>query len=520
MPRSIAYEEESQPPARRQRVVPPAAAASAPLIGAAKLPSPGDNCAIAVNSLSVGSAVLLDGTTIVMQHDLLDGHRFAVRPIAAGELLLSWGEPFGRAQRPIAAGEWVCNTKVLAQLHSRGHAAAVRHPNFIDYVKPAALDEGTFVPGTRLPLRQACTSFGGFVRGGARGVGTRNFLVILPLSSRANAFARALERKLRDQPDARPLEGAFDGVVSLPHTEDGLAMHRAHQTPAGRRPQASANHALLQRTLLGLLTHPNVGAALVLQTVEDVSMAAAAESSSSSAAAAAAAGREEKEEAAAAAGVCYATLEASAARLGLSDDLQATPHSTLTLSLVDFGADLAVGIDAARLLLPTARACVREPCAASTLVVAQQCGGSDAFSGTAANPLLADASKLLIEAGGAALLAETDELIGAEQYVLQSVRDFETARRFVKLVARFTSYAHDHHTSAEGNPSGGNMLRGEPLRDMSRQRTSRGAAHFGGGRGGGCARLLLAPLAPHRTPRFACALLPTPPSPSSPPLST
>ena len=395
--------------------------------------------------------MLLDGTTIVMQHDLLDGHRFAVRPIAAGELLLSWGEPFGRAQRPIAAGEWVCNTKVLAQLHSRGHAAAVRHPNFIDYVKPAALDEGTFVPGTRLPLRQACTSFGGFVRGGARGVGTRNFLVILPLSSRANAFARALERKLRDQPDARPLEGAFDGVVSLPHTEDGLAMHRAHQTPAGRRPQASANHALLQRTLLGLLTHPNVGAALVLQTVEDVSMAAAAESSSSSAAAVA--GRE-KEEAAAAAGVCYATLEASAARLGLSDDLQATPHSTLTLSLVDFGADLAVGIDAARLLLPTARACVREPCAASTLVVAQQCGGSDAFSGTAANPLLADASKLLIEAGGAALLAETDELIGAEQYVLQSVRDFETARRFVKLVARFTSYAHDHHTSAEGNPSG------------------------------------------------------------------
>ena len=34
------------------------------------------------------------------------------------------------------------------------------------------------------------------------------------------------------------------------------------------------------------------------------------------------------------------------------------------------------------------------------------------------------------------VLAETDELIGAEQYVLQSVRDYSTARRFVNLVGR------------------------------------------------------------------------------------
>ena len=59
--------------------------------------------------------------------------------------------------------------------------------------------------------------------------------------------------------------------------------------------------------------------------------------------------------------------------------------------------------------------CIRDRCrrskgAASTLVVAQQCGGSDAFSGTAANPLLADASKMLVEAGGSALLAETESV--------------------------------------------------------------------------------------------------------------
>ena len=58
--------------------------------------------------------------------------------------------------------------------------------------------------------------------------------------------------------------------------------------------------------------------------------------------------------------------------------------------------------------------CERVRCSCANLAVAQQCGGSDAFSGTNSNPLLAAACKLIIEAGGTALLAETDELIGAE----------------------------------------------------------------------------------------------------------
>ena len=51
-----------------------------------------------------------------------------------------------------------------------------------------------------------------------------------------------------------------------------------------------------------------------------------------------------------------------------------------------------------------------------------------------ANPLVGESCRQLVEAGGTALLAETDELIGAEQYVLQSVADFRTATRFLELV--------------------------------------------------------------------------------------
>ena len=51
----------------------------------------------------------------------------------------------------------------------------------------------------------------------------------------------------------------------------------------------------------------------------------------------------------------------------------------------------------------------------SRIVLGLNCGGSDAFSGITANPALGRASDLLIAAGGAAVLAETPEIYGAEQ---------------------------------------------------------------------------------------------------------
>ena len=62
--------------------------------------------------------------------------------------------------------------------------------------------------------------------------------------------------------------------------------------------------------------------------------------------------------------------------------------------------------------------------------------------------------------GGSANLAETDELIGAEAYVLQNVRDLATARNFLAKVANFKERVAWHGESAQGNPSGGNILRG------------------------------------------------------------
>ena len=392
----------------------------------AQLPAPGDNAAIAKDQLEAGQLVRYKGTTLKIVTRVLEGHRFAVAYIAHGELITSWGEAFAKALRPIAPGDWLRNAKAITALLSRGLAPGFT-PNFADYVKPAALSEASFVPGPSTPLPSLDECFHGFVRTPAtRGVGTRNFLVVLPLSSRANAFARALERRLVPAARAEPTDG-LDGIVALPHTEDGGSANAS----------AARNHHHLLRTLLGLLLHPNVGAALVLQTEADVAAAKAG------------------------AGISYPMLaEAASQHPERFAALGSLPHITLRLKMDDFTAELDAAAEAASTLLPDLRAMRRVPCAASSLIVAQQCGGSDAFSGTAANPLVAAASKHIVEAGGAALLAETDELIGAEQYVLQNVRDYPTARRFVDLVARFHGYANAHGASAEGNPSGGNLYRG------------------------------------------------------------
>eukprot|EP01051_Picozoa_sp_SAG22_P012472 SAG22_NODE_1301_length_4800_cov_6.150394_3_plen_217_part_00 len=126
----------------------------------------------------------------------------------------------------------------------------------------------------------------------------------------------------------------------------------------------------------------------------------------------------------------------------------------------DFAADIRKGQSIISEWYPKIAAMRREPLPLSGLFLAQQCGGSDAFSGISANPLLGKLSKHLVMHGGTAVLAETDELIGGETYVVENSRDFETAQAFVDMVERFKAYAGRFGYSAEGNPSGGNNYRG------------------------------------------------------------
>ena len=377
-----------------------------------RIPAHGDNVAIATTRIEAGTRIAYESADFTAEHTILEGHRFAIEEIAGGESLFSWGLPFGRAIRDVAPGDYACNPKILKALKER-HVDFDLPPeeNFHDgELEPYALDEEGFRPGAQVPLYDNPRTFMGYRRGMSRGVGTRNYIVLLGTTSRLTGFVRALEGEMRGV--AEGYENV-DGIVAVAHTEGGEA-------------SAPNNLELLLRTLSGFMVNPNVGAVLALDH-----------------------GGEE----AVTNRILRSYLEEH--RYPIGD----VPHEFMSLG-GSFRADLERARSVVREWLERVNAAPRVEEPVSELRIGLQCGGSDAFSGVSANPLAARVVKEVIRNGGVANLAETDELIGAEHYVLRNVRDLKTARRFLRMVERFKERVSWHGHTAEDNPSGGNNYRG------------------------------------------------------------
>ena len=374
-----------------------------------RLPLPGDNVAIATRRLEAGTTIHYQNQPLTLDYTVMEGHRFAIQPIAPGEALLSWELPFGVALQPIQPGNYVINKSVLEALSARTLDFTLpAAPNFVDQVKTYVIDEATFQPAAALPPYPETRTFLGYRRSPARGVGTRNTIVLLGTTSRTGSYVKQLAARLQGELNAYP---NIDGIVPVAHTEGGA--------------EAPNNLALLLRTLAGFIVNPNVGAVLVVDY-----------------------GLEP---------VTNQMVERYLHDHGYPlDDVL---HRFLSLS-GGFQENLSKGATIVRDWLPMVNAAERTAESIAHLKIALQCGGSDAFSGISANPLLGWIARELIRYGGAANLAETDELIGAEPYVLQKVRDLATAQKFLTLMAEFKERAAWHGADAEGNPSGGNKYRG------------------------------------------------------------
>lgn len=86
----------------------------------------GDNVATSLDRLARGEQVALreDGDVLQVQlaEDVEFGHKFAVRPIAAGEPIVKYAETIGLATRAIAPGEWV-HVHNVESVRARGDRA-------------------------------------------------------------------------------------------------------------------------------------------------------------------------------------------------------------------------------------------------------------------------------------------------------------------------------------------------------------------------------------------------------------
>jgi altronate hydrolase len=345
---------------------------------------PADTVGIAREPLAAGAG-LPGGLTV--RDAIPRGHKVALRDIPEGEDVLKFGQPIGRASRPIGAGQHV-------------HVHNLRVGSGFDHGEPGARI-GTAPP----PLER---TFDGYRRGTGK-VGTRNYIGVLTTVNCSATVARQIVAHFT--PERLERFPHVDGVVPI-----------THSTGCGQSAQGEGIDNL-RRALGGFARHPNFGGVLIIGL----------------------------------------GCEVNQTDLLLVDQALTPSDRLRTLTIQEAGgtrAAIAAGIEAVEALLAIANEDRREAVPASHLVLALQCGGSDAWSGVTANPSLGEAADLLVRAGGSVILAETPEIYGAERLLIERAESREVADALLARLAWWEDYVRRNGQELNNNPSPGNIRGG------------------------------------------------------------
>ncbi|NJP40884.1 altronate dehydratase [Oscillospiraceae bacterium HV4-5-C5C] len=189
---------------------------------------PEDNVAVVSRPFSRGTEVWLDGQSLTLAADLPQGHKVALRPVAAGQPVIKYGAPIGLALTQIQPGQWVHTHNLHSGLS--GERAYAYQP---------LLKETPTAAAARPRLR----TFQGIRRLDGQ-VGIRNEIWILPLVGCVNSIGQRLAGLLG--PAAR--KRGLDGIYCLTH-------------PYGCS-QLGDDLVYTQKILAALARHPNAGGVL------------------------------------------------------------------------------------------------------------------------------------------------------------------------------------------------------------------------------------------------------------------
>lgn len=185
---------------------------------------PDDTVAVALQQLSKGTQCNVDGSQVCLAEDIMQGHKFALQPIAANNKVYKYGNPIGIAIKEIPPGTWVHTHNLKTGLGE-----------LLDY---------TYDPAPVKIEKTQEAFFQGFRRSDGK-VGIRNEIWIIPTVGCVNNVATAVERK------AAALEGgSLEAVCAFPH-------------PYGCS-QMGEDQENTRRILANLVNHPNAGGVLVL----------------------------------------------------------------------------------------------------------------------------------------------------------------------------------------------------------------------------------------------------------------
>lgn len=200
--------------------------------------------------------------------------------------------------------------------------------------------------------------------------------------------------------------GEVEGTVALPH-QHGCC-------------QIGADLETTRRTLTGLARNPNVAAVLVVS-------------------------------------LGCETLSPSGILDKLSEIGKPADHVTIQEEGGSRSA-VACGAEKATRLVKIASGVERREVGVGELTLAIECGGSDATSGLAANPVAGRCADRLIESGGTVIFSETTELVGAEHLLARRATDPHTRNRLLEIVDRVERRAKAMGVDLRGGqPTPGNI---------------------------------------------------------------
>jgi altronate hydrolase len=357
----------------------PAATASNAVI----LLHPSDNVAVARVPLSAAQPVEVQGEIYYANGAVPAGHKIAIAAIKTGDPVHRYGEVIGFATKDIAPGD-----------HVHVHNLA-----FSDLDHTKVRPEPQPIAGPR----RSTEMFQGYARKDGR-VGTRNYIAIVAASNCAAYTSELIAQSFGDV----KLPDNVDGIVAFPHGE-GCGM------------SIGPDSQQLQRTLEGVLAHPNVSAAIILGLGCEVNQ------------------------------IDH--------YLGCGESGYVPPEGLVGMTLQESGGTHAA-VEAARrrikTLIEVAAAEKRTDQPASKITLGLNCGGSDSFSGITANPALGCCSDLLVEQGATVVLAETTEIFGAEHLLLRRARNQSIAAKLVDCIEQYKNYLRQFGGSFNDNPSPGN----------------------------------------------------------------
>lgn len=116
-----------------------------------------------------------------------------------------------------------------------------------------------------------------------------------------------------------------------------------------------------------------------------------------------------------------------------------------------------MGIEFVKEMLPVANDITRESVSAEHLILALQCGGSDAFSGLTANPALGCAADQLVRNGGTVILSETTEVYGSEHLLTRRAATPEVASKLLDVFNWWLDHTKGKICQMTGTVSPGNI---------------------------------------------------------------